>query len=162
MVGGVGQRMLASVSKRTAGEFFDNVAGAISGAAAAAETAPPAAAAPGEVGQVFTAPPRVASSQQEPQAPGEESEAIVASVSAKYQIVAVADVEHVVVGAAPRLDPACVNLETVVASVAVNQRVAGLERDDVGAFTHHTGRERAAVDGQRVVAVQENEVVIAR
>ena len=29
MVGGVGQRMLASVSKRTAGEFFDNVAGAI-------------------------------------------------------------------------------------------------------------------------------------
>ena len=65
MVGGVGQRMLGSVSRRMAGEFFDNVAGAISGAAAAAETAPPAVAAPREVGQVFTAPPRAASSQQD-------------------------------------------------------------------------------------------------
>src|SRR6476646_2947591 len=32
MVGGVGQRMLGSVSKRMAGEFFDNVAQAMSGA----------------------------------------------------------------------------------------------------------------------------------
>ncbi|WP_193611973.1 SRPBCC domain-containing protein [Nocardioides lijunqiniae] len=31
MVGGVGQRMLSSVSKRMAGEFFDNVGGALSG-----------------------------------------------------------------------------------------------------------------------------------
>ncbi|HEX4686568.1 MAG TPA: carbon monoxide dehydrogenase subunit G [Nocardioides sp.] len=69
MVGGVGQRMLGSVSKRMAGEFFGNVAAAIGGGPAAAAGAPastPApAAATGEVGQVFTAPPRPASSQQE-------------------------------------------------------------------------------------------------
>ena len=66
MVGGVGQRMLGSVSKRMAGEFFDNVAGAISGGPAVAETAAPAtAAAAGEVGQVFTAPPRAPSGQQD-------------------------------------------------------------------------------------------------
>jgi carbon monoxide dehydrogenase subunit G len=44
MVGGVGQRMLTSVSKRMAGEFFGNVDGVLSGAApapaAAASTAP--------------------------------------------------------------------------------------------------------------------------
>ncbi len=46
MVGGVGQRMLSSVSKRMAKEFFDNVAGALGGpapveaAAAATEAAP--------------------------------------------------------------------------------------------------------------------------
>ena len=34
MVGGVGQRMLASVSKRMAGEFFDNVASALASPAA--------------------------------------------------------------------------------------------------------------------------------
>jgi carbon monoxide dehydrogenase subunit G len=63
MVGGVGQRMLASVSKRTAGEFFDNVAGTIGGAPG---TAPPATSTAGTaVGQVFTAPPRPASSQQD-------------------------------------------------------------------------------------------------
>ena len=66
MVGGVGQRMLGSVSKRMAGEFFDNVADAISSGPDAAETAPPAAAAAtGEVGQVFTAPPRGPSSEQD-------------------------------------------------------------------------------------------------
>jgi uncharacterized protein len=62
MVGGVGQRMLASVSKRTAGEFFDNVAGAIGGPGAAPVAAP--AGGP-VVGQVFTAPPRPPSSQQD-------------------------------------------------------------------------------------------------
>jgi carbon monoxide dehydrogenase subunit G len=62
MIGGVGQRMLTSVSKRMAGEFFGNVDKALSGAlpaAAAPGTAsgdgvPAAAATPG---QVFTAPP---------------------------------------------------------------------------------------------------------
>jgi uncharacterized protein len=73
MVGGVGQRMLGSVSKRMAGEFFGNVANAIAGTPepsatpAATLSATPSAqpAATGEVGQVFTAPPRPASSQQE-------------------------------------------------------------------------------------------------
>jgi len=57
MIGGVGQRMLTSVSKRMAGEFFGNVDKALSGslpatapAGAATEAAVPAA------GQVFTAP----------------------------------------------------------------------------------------------------------
>jgi carbon monoxide dehydrogenase subunit G len=64
MVGGVGQRMLGSVSQRMAKEFFGNVANAIAGVPAA----PGQAAAPvdsGAVGQVFTAPPRPASSQQD-------------------------------------------------------------------------------------------------
>jgi carbon monoxide dehydrogenase subunit G len=66
MVGGVGQRMLTSVSKRMAGEFFGNVAGAIGGGLVATpEEQPVAAAATGEVGQVFTAPARPASSQQD-------------------------------------------------------------------------------------------------
>ena len=66
MVGGVGQRMLGSVSKRMAGEFFGNVAGAIGGGPVATpEAQPTAAAATGEVGQVFTAPARPASSQQD-------------------------------------------------------------------------------------------------
>jgi uncharacterized protein len=48
MVGGVGQRMLTSVSKRMAKEFFDNVAGAIGGPAPTeAEAAVAAASAPG-------------------------------------------------------------------------------------------------------------------
>jgi carbon monoxide dehydrogenase subunit G len=68
MIGGVGQRMLSSVSKRMAGEFFGNVDKALSGtlAAAAPVTAPASpsvsssAAGPG---QVFTAPaPPAASS----------------------------------------------------------------------------------------------------
>lgn len=60
MVGGVGQRMLTSVSRRMAGEFFDNVDAVLTGVAPA--TAPPAVAPgpTGEVGtvagQVFTAP----------------------------------------------------------------------------------------------------------
>jgi carbon monoxide dehydrogenase subunit G len=67
MVGGVGQRMLTSVSRRMAGEFFGNVDAVLAGAA----EAPPAAVAavlagetgaPGAptVGQVFTAPPPAA------------------------------------------------------------------------------------------------------
>jgi len=65
MIGGVGQRMLTSVSKRMAGEFFGNVDGVLAGTAPAVAAAPgargvpAAAAAPGEppaVGQVFTAP----------------------------------------------------------------------------------------------------------
>lgn len=56
MVGGVGQRMLTSVSRRMATEFFTNVERSISGYAAHEEPvgAPPAPAAP----TVFTAPPR--------------------------------------------------------------------------------------------------------
>jgi len=56
MVGGVGQRMLASVSKRMAGEFFGNVGQAISQppTAPGEVTAGPALAQPG----VFTAPPK--------------------------------------------------------------------------------------------------------
>lgn len=64
MVGGVGQRMLTSVSKRMAGEFFGNVASAIEqgpapaveqGAApASSDVATPAA--PATAGAVFSAP----------------------------------------------------------------------------------------------------------
>jgi hypothetical protein len=59
-IGGVGQRMLAAVAKRTAGDFFaavDQVLNAAAPAEAATGTVPasaPAAAGP----QVFTAPPR--------------------------------------------------------------------------------------------------------
>jgi uncharacterized protein len=53
MVGGVGQRMLTSVSKRMAKEFFTNVAGSIADPRNPAELAEPAAAS-----GVFTAPPR--------------------------------------------------------------------------------------------------------
>ncbi|NPC42779.1 carbon monoxide dehydrogenase subunit G [Nocardioides sp. zg-1230] len=64
MIGGVGQRMLTSVSRRMAGEFFGNVDAAIAGgpaaapAEAAAAGAPAVAPAGGPVtaGQVFTAP----------------------------------------------------------------------------------------------------------
>ncbi len=72
MVGGVGQRMLGSVSKRMAGEFFGNVGDALAGgpatAVAGAPGGPASPASPAgaaEVGQVFTAPPRPASSQQD-------------------------------------------------------------------------------------------------
>src|SRR4029077_9963741 len=65
MVGGVGQRMLGSVSKRMAGEFFGNVAAAIAAPTPVAGAASPESATAGEVGQVFTAPPRPASSQQD-------------------------------------------------------------------------------------------------
>jgi carbon monoxide dehydrogenase subunit G len=65
MIGGVGQRMLAGVAKRTAGDFFAAVdqvlagaapAGAVPAEAAAGAQPAPAAAAAGP--QVFTAPPR--------------------------------------------------------------------------------------------------------
>lgn len=67
-IGGVGQRMLTSVSKRMAGEFFGNIEQALAGPAPAeamaeAAAAPAAAGAPApapEVGQVFAAPPRPA------------------------------------------------------------------------------------------------------
>lgn len=63
MVGGVGQRMLASVSKRMAGEFFANVGRAVGapGAPVAATTVtatPGAPGAPAATTQVFTAPAR--------------------------------------------------------------------------------------------------------
>ena len=56
MIGGVGQRMLTSVSKRMAGEFFGNVDKALSGTLPAAVAASSASEAP-VAGQVFTAPP---------------------------------------------------------------------------------------------------------
>jgi len=73
MVGGVGQRMLGSVSKRMAGEFFGNVADAIAGTGTQAgvpgkepdRTLPGSESGTAEVGQVFTAPPRPASSEQD-------------------------------------------------------------------------------------------------
>jgi len=58
MIGGVGQRMLTSVSKRMATDFFGNVDKALAGTLASA--APAAAASRDAVpapGQVFTAPP---------------------------------------------------------------------------------------------------------
>ena len=58
MIGGVGQRMLTSVSKRMAGEFFGNVDRALSGTLPAAVAAPGASpVGPPVAGQVFTAPP---------------------------------------------------------------------------------------------------------
>lgn len=60
MVGGVGQRMLTSVSKRMAGEFFGSVDGVLSGAVPAETVAEPVLAgepaAPAVAGQTFTAP----------------------------------------------------------------------------------------------------------
>ena len=59
MVGGVGQRMLSSVSKRMAGEFFSNVGTAISappGAPASADAVATSASPSGAA--VFTAPPK--------------------------------------------------------------------------------------------------------
>ena len=63
MVGGVGQRMLTSVSRRMAGEFFGNVDAVLTGAAPAVAEPGGAPAQPG----VFTAPPRpaTASSQRD-------------------------------------------------------------------------------------------------
>ena len=63
MVGGVGQRMLTSVSRRMAGEFFGNVDGVLTGAApVAAAAAGAAGAAAGAVSEpapgVFVAPPK--------------------------------------------------------------------------------------------------------
>jgi carbon monoxide dehydrogenase subunit G len=64
MIGGVGQRMLAGVAKRTAGDFFAAVDRVLTGAApaeapaAAAAGAVPAGAGAAATPQVFTAPPR--------------------------------------------------------------------------------------------------------
>ena len=68
MIGGVGQRMLAGVAKRTAGDFFAAVDQVLTGAAPAEAVAgavpaeagggQPAAAGAGAAPQVFTAPPR--------------------------------------------------------------------------------------------------------
>jgi uncharacterized protein len=63
MIGGVGQRMLTSVSKRMAGEFFGNVDKALSGTLAAAPVGSSPDTAPA-AGQVFTAPPSSAVSSQ--------------------------------------------------------------------------------------------------
>ena len=82
MVGGVGQRMLTSVSKRMAGEFFGNVAAAIGRArhrrpsGAAPARSPSSGAAVRRA--VFTAPPRAGrglarrttSSRASPSVPG--------------------------------------------------------------------------------------------
>ncbi len=77
MVGGVGQRMLSSVSRKMAGEFFGNVDKVLSGAAVPATSGAPspvdslgAAAAPGApvqaaAGQVFSAPVKAAGGSQE-------------------------------------------------------------------------------------------------
>jgi carbon monoxide dehydrogenase subunit G len=73
MIGGVGQRMLTSVSRRMAGEFFGNVDTAIAGGGAAAPGLVTGASAPSSTsggdaqGQVFTAPAKVpaAGSRQE-------------------------------------------------------------------------------------------------
>jgi uncharacterized protein len=63
MIGGVGQRMLTSVSKRMAGEFFGNVDKALSGTLAAVPVGSSPDAAPA-AGQVFTASPSSAVSSQ--------------------------------------------------------------------------------------------------
>lgn len=71
MIGGVGQRMLTSVSRRMAGEFFGNVDGVLAGTAPAAPGLVTGASAPsstsGDAGRVFTAPAKVpaAGSRQE-------------------------------------------------------------------------------------------------
>ena len=62
MVGGVGQRMLGSVSRRMAGEFFGNVGDSLAGAPTSAPVTGVGAGAPvgpATAGQVFTAPPPV-------------------------------------------------------------------------------------------------------
>lgn len=70
MVGGVGQRMLTSVSKRMAAEFFGNVGAAIASPSVeqpAAAGAPPAAGAPATV---FTAPAKAGISSRDDFAKG--------------------------------------------------------------------------------------------
>ncbi|KQW45131.1 carbon monoxide dehydrogenase [Nocardioides sp. Root1257] len=63
MVGGVGQRMLSSVSKRMAGEFFGNVGSAIAGGPVVEPVETPAADAP--AGTTFTAPAKASVSSQD-------------------------------------------------------------------------------------------------
>ncbi len=61
MIGGVGQRMLSSVSKRMAGEFFGAVDSVLTGEAVPVGAATGEPAAPG----VFTRPPAPATNQQD-------------------------------------------------------------------------------------------------
>ncbi|QBR91913.1 SRPBCC family protein [Nocardioides euryhalodurans] len=63
MVGGVGQRMLTSVSRRMAGEFFGNVDGILTGATTA-PAVPGAAPGPQPAPGVYTAPAAPAVSSQ--------------------------------------------------------------------------------------------------
>lgn len=63
MIGGVGQRMLTSVSRRMAGEFFGSLEQVITGVAPVAASAERAAT-PAAARGVFTAPPRPASGGQ--------------------------------------------------------------------------------------------------
>ncbi len=73
MIGGVGQRMLTSVSRRMAGEFFDNVDSAIAGGGLVTGAGAPSSTSGGDApstsggGQVFTAPAKAstAGSRQE-------------------------------------------------------------------------------------------------
>jgi len=70
MIGGVGQRMLTSVSRRMAGEFFGNVDSVLGGTAVPASTgsvasAPPSTGPAPVPGQVFTPPARAAGSQED-------------------------------------------------------------------------------------------------
>jgi carbon monoxide dehydrogenase subunit G len=72
MVGGVGQRMLASVSKRMAGEFFGNVANAIASTGRGAGdggspdwSIPAGGTTAPAPGTVYAAPPRPVDAQQE-------------------------------------------------------------------------------------------------
>ena len=75
MVGGVGQRMLTSVSKRMAGEFFDNVGRAIAdpslvaprGSGPVADPSLAVSSGPSTpgVGQVFTAPAKAGTNQED-------------------------------------------------------------------------------------------------
>jgi len=58
MVGGVGQRMLSSVSKRMAGEFFGNVSAAIGAPAGGGQPAPAGAVETPAAAGVYVAPPR--------------------------------------------------------------------------------------------------------
>jgi len=56
MIGGVGQRMLTSVSRRMAGEFFGNVDSVLAGGGAQAQDVVTGANAPFSTSTVFTAP----------------------------------------------------------------------------------------------------------
>jgi uncharacterized protein len=58
MIGGVGQRMLTSVSKRMAGEFFSAVDAHLTGSAAVPAGGAPQQAGTAQPAGVFTAPPR--------------------------------------------------------------------------------------------------------
>lgn len=67
MIGGVGQRMLTSVSKRLAGEFFSGINAVLTGAepAPAAADGPPAGGASAPSGTTFSAPARAGSATSE-------------------------------------------------------------------------------------------------